>query len=338
MTPFIDPNAPPPRGIIILDAGALMHMAVPVRENSPESGIAPESYLAVLTLLADQGYRILIPETVSIEAAGVTSGGKSIQSAFRERDSFRANHMITKQFLRSAAMGNHPNIHIITQTGPSKADAYCESVQEALNAKDGTGSVKLNKSSRANSKRVEPNALKRVLLESINKQDKADLGDQAILSLIEHLPERIDNCPTIVLTDDITFHKAIKQLAARQAPSGKPCPFTMKQLMQAIENAHLEPWMGLRQAVCANDTSHHFLLDRANANNGSYKKQVPSDNWFAEIRLSDFQQSLNQLSQTMASPPDQPTETPPVSTRRDRFAKRYGNLGPDTISPVDNSR
>lgn len=127
------------RGTIILDASAIMALAKPVAAdctNGREDFSDTFSCLELLALLGRQGYRILIPEMVSLEVSNIMANGANINRIFpaQSRYFYKSKLDVAAQeqcrtFLIKASRGEYPNIQIIPNTGPEHVDAYCRQLQ-----------------------------------------------------------------------------------------------------------------------------------------------------------------------------------------------------------------
>ncbi|MDX2095247.1 MAG: hypothetical protein SFW64_04835 [Alphaproteobacteria bacterium] len=175
----------PNRGTIILDASTIFYLAHPIDAQFVNPSHYPRlnSYLDLLPLLAKNGFRILIPEVVAIEAGDMLADGRELErSPYNHKPSDR----MRAGFLKSVARGHCPNISIVTNTGPKGANTYCQSLRIAVDL--------ARISEQANLK----NMLKGIKTHSNTK----NLGDQAIMAMLESEKYAQEGIPTLVMTDD----------------------------------------------------------------------------------------------------------------------------------------
>ena len=133
------------RGVIVVDSSDFITLSAKYErsEIGKNSALAELSkptgcYLDLLTVLASHGYRILIPELVSLQSGHITATGKNIDQYFLGHRQDFASRGISKQFLCNVASGYYPGIEIIpAKEGiPAKEEkpyrSYMDSIRKAL--------------------------------------------------------------------------------------------------------------------------------------------------------------------------------------------------------------
>ncbi len=169
-----------PRGIIILDACALMHM----EDNKVD-------LLSIFGALSRHGFDVLIPETISVESCEILADGTNISKFFSDNS---YEHKGIKTLLRSAAKYSElPNLRIVGDTGPAEADIYCATLKSAFEEGRSVGE---SRSIVANTHR---------------RYRQKDLGDNAILSLATRIRDGGETLPIFVLTDDAVFRDRLNK-------------------------------------------------------------------------------------------------------------------------------
>jgi hypothetical protein len=225
----------PIRGTIILDATAIILLAVPINPQfiDPSNPSPPTIYLDILPFLAKNGYRILIPETVALVAGDILADGTNISKYFDNPKITK--HPVTAQFLKSVARGDFPNIEIQTNTGPEKADAYCNALNEATRFR-----VSHDHTIEA---RAQNSASRQAIINAQVLYQK-NLGDEAILSLLESLkPCGTDDL--FIFINNTTLSKAIRNAGIQ--------PVGNRTLFHTMVDAGLLGNIGLKSTLTGED-------------------------------------------------------------------------------------
>lgn len=168
--PAPDPNVPL-RGRIILDASAMMRLAFRIDPKLIDPGAInpPETYLDLIVFLAKNGYQILIPEMVALQATGILHGGTNTCASF---SSDNTHPKVARAFIKKIVRETGDiNISIIRNTGPGQVDEYCTSLRAIAEA---------NSSDEQKRNRITS------LQQTVNKNQ---FGDDAIRSMLDRLPK-----------------------------------------------------------------------------------------------------------------------------------------------------
>lgn len=270
----------PSRGTIILDIGLLHHLSV---NRSPHlrSGLdSPITYLDTLRFLAGNGYRVLIPEIVSLIAGNVTAKGNVIQNMFDTKLKNHISYEIVKSFMREAALPsdsplkNFPTIEIIPDTGPSKVDEYCSGINDIMLIKsEHYDHVKRVTSSYPGDRNYRRNMLIRL------REKRISDGDEAIMSLIAKIPPTEN---VTVLSDKTALLVKVK----KEFP--QVSDMNSRDLLQGIVSAGLADFAGFAPGVTGQDLQKDFWNDSG----------VPllTDHEISVIQSQPFYHSLQSLA------------------------------------------
>jgi hypothetical protein len=261
MTQTIDANnngtTPPYRGDIIVDATALIGLRVAIPNTN--DGYSEKKYLDILPFLAKNGYRIIVPERVSLEAGDILASGFDVDTLFAGNGKFKEMHAV-KSFLKDAALPessnckDNPNICIASNTGPKAADDFCSNMEEIVRAKN--IELKNFKGSllRKSQHNVGSNGVERIINSQIHRRIRAlrssenstDAGDKAIMSLLEEKYNKQNGTPVFVLTDDADLRNKIKSFPHVGVP-------TVSNLIYGLVGSGLATEFGLPAGIKALD-------------------------------------------------------------------------------------
>lgn len=341
----IPKDAPKYRGTILVDANILIDLSVPFPEEYRENGLAPATYLDLLTFLGENDYKIIIPEMVSLESGQVPHTGQNIAKFFdfsNKKDRFVTENKILPKFLQAVANREIKNIELVRNTGPDFVNDYCNRIQIALNKynnayNDFLGTAKRldKKASKAIAERTAQKALTEEF-KKIHLNGKNDYGDNAILSLLKKNNEYEENNPTFVMTDDVKFIKKIgvkchniKVITSRQLiynlaennlykklgivdANGKGVVTTAMDLENFRRNKLADKKIGYTHKIITIDNDIH------------YKNKLPyDDNYIFFSSLKDLFLDLNEQKQKKQN--ELSLEKPTVSTAMiEKFEKRFG--------------
>ncbi len=326
------PTTAQPRGTIILDANALIHLAVPVSPTLRANGSTPETYLDILTFLANHDYRIFIPEMVSVEAGSLLASGRSIDSVFSDFDN---PHHERSSVIRAFLKQKNPNIQIITETGPTEIDAYCDSLQHALKYK--TPLERRRSRSYTMSSFEAARAGRGASINVLKQQSTKDFGDQAIMSLLKSNREEIIDAENLSV---LTVDGDLKDKIIQQHPYIDVV--SIDKLCYAFGETNLPHHMGFPKHVSGQDLmAQRIHSDTQDTRRNSFKS--PKLDFKISTLNTDFYGSLQQLADELkqaqgaaATPapalvnggsPDNRTSDVGVAgslTRSDMFVKKFG--------------
>ncbi len=232
MQPTTDQQDKEYRGTIIVDTCVLSDFSLAFPKSFRQKGSQkPQTYLDILTFLAKNGYHIIIPEMIAIEAVEMVADGKSVKD-WVKHDTNNDHHYseTLMPFLKDVAKGNYPNIEIISGSGEESADNYCTDFNQILN----------NIKSHKNGYNGTEYQNKMKLMTEINALSKDivrdDYGDKAIKSLLNTYPKD----STFVLTDD-------KKLLADINKNYKDNSLSSYRLLQALPLAKLFQNAGIKE-------------------------------------------------------------------------------------------
>ena len=236
----VAPHSSTIRATVLLDASTFYNLAYPVPEKfkRPGSPTPITTYLDMLPVLARNGVRILIPETVSIEIARVLSDGRSVDDLFDHPK----EHKYELPFLKAVANHAFPNIEIISDTGPAEADKFCTAMHQAMDMigiETAKGVEPENAALHARSK----------VVGIVRTTDRRNLGDKAILSLMDSLRGCIKSKSLFLLSED-------RDLAHKLNPNANApaiCWLRFRTFMHNIASSGVASQVGLKPNIDADD-------------------------------------------------------------------------------------
>lgn len=322
------------RGIIIVDASSLQNMSAEIRPEAKKNSLTPERYLESLIFLSQHGYRIIIPEIVSIEIGCITAEGKNTETPFSLDK--RNLHIINKlagaiqPFLRNTALGNYPNIEMLTNTGPAEVDAYCNAISLAMNKDMGSG----NGGHKRGPEIIRKG--RKEMIARVHAQNKDDFGDKAILSIIDQgLAGTSGDTPVTVLTEDRELRDALEERALKRDHAGPPLlsSFTSRRFMQALANAGLEEAWGLHPVAEPYALPHMFMEDsnrthrQANPAFVARSNIRPGTRWFDIVQNSRLQSGFYQLAEELKRAPASEAAPTGATVGGKRFGNRFAQYG-----------
>jgi hypothetical protein len=314
---------PTERGIIIVDACALIDLAKQVSPYLRKNGAVLETYLDTLLFLSRHGYRVLIPEMASVEAGQILANGQNIDSAYRKThtDKYKKDHDSIRPFLRNVALGHYPNIEIIADTGPQDVDAHCNALRSAMNINWGTKDKKRD-------------FLRRSNLTQTQRSSTDDFGDKAILSMIDRDMAGIDHCKNVlVLTDDELLRDSILEKHLEGSTlfdQPRIAGLTSRKFIHALAMGGLTEKMGFAPVSRPYDITQEFSTAAYAQSSHAIVYKEAGKAWSESIALSRFYQSLLGVRKDLDAPtppaePEAPTQ-PRAAKGIAGFTKRYGNL------------
>ena len=216
------------RGVIVVDTCDLETLSIPyhgVQLNSPLSRLAlakkdTGSYLDLLTLLAQHGFRVIVPEMVSFESADMLADGTNIRDAYAPTNRAALPYPTQEKAVKfcEGILGKddktpYNNMEIRPAgSGVSIYQTLLGLLREASILLAGTNSDK------------ESRYCNRVVQIKKNHQDKRDLGDEQAIDIIaqEVARQRQDggHIPIFLLSSDAGARKRLKNkfLHEKDAP------------------------------------------------------------------------------------------------------------------------
>lgn len=207
------------RGDIIVDTSTLLGLCVDI-EGSGDGKEHKNSYLDVLIFLARNGYQIIIPEIILYESSYALSSGHYVGDFFNNKENKEEyrEKLLDKILNRSVILNefNSPpqpnnNIFIVPDTGLKAADEFCASIKDCMREDE---EKMLTTQDRKEQLQIRNNTRDRIT--EITKKQKQDypvnLGDDAIISLLQIKYNTRCPCPVFVLSDDIGLLKKVSDI------------------------------------------------------------------------------------------------------------------------------
>lgn len=271
---------PKHRGTIILDASALIDLCAEVTPTLRQHGIKPVRYLETITFLARQGYRVIIPEMVSIEASSVLANGTALNSKF-DNASFLPSALILTPLLRDAALPagdarkEHPGLEIMPHTGPAEVDAFCQQMTDACNK------PKLQTA--------------RYLIMQARKTNTSNFGDKSILSLLDDPAKHGIDEPVIVIARDGFLSKSVREFSHQPT-------YTPSKLAYALGSSRLASHLGFVTNVSGDALRDDFYRASVAFHRTPYERDAPhalTDQEVASLKQPWFYDSLRTLAQEL---------------------------------------
>ena len=174
--------SPPLRGIIIADASALISMEQPVCREGKSEESTLSSYLDLLPYLAEQGFKVIIPEMVAYETVTALSGNSSLDIYFPES---KNSHPKLEQFIKAVGQGKWQNITIASSPNqPAGVTQFLADLHDIVQRHRTANPVARNELRRAQC------------------TEKTDFGDKAIAALADDILSAPSSPPVFVLTTD----------------------------------------------------------------------------------------------------------------------------------------
>lgn len=208
---------PPYRGDIIVDACVFLQLITDIpKEKQQEYGVVPRKFLDILPFLARNGYRIITPEMISYEAANIMVSGADITNFHESKKKY--SYSTLKPFLKDAILPEtsphkeHPNIEIISGTGPKEVDEFCDSMQRI--AKNYTARIEgirrksIKDTHVSYAEKLGRREAKYEIKDAEKQLGNYD-GDDAIISLIDAKSKQSNNKLLVLLTDDTELKNRI---------------------------------------------------------------------------------------------------------------------------------
>jgi len=288
--------------------------------------LPPKKFIELVPFLANNGYRIIIPEIVSYQAAGILASGKNISSLF-DNDKFEHTHVILSPLLKDAtASSKHketPNITIRANTGPAKINDFLVSVQKAVDD-FGVGWEQKSKkmlrevNKEMLSRRASDDA--RYKLRDIKQQLGSYSGSDAIISLLETDYKKHSDRNVIVLSDDNGLREKIKRVYPNvNAMTNGQFVYSMVNSKVAAV-ADLLPPMPAEEMEIKRRESHARVTGKPaiklnNLHNGEQE-------YIKSVNSTAFFKSLERLASDLKDKPEEkPRETAINNGGEDRVAK-----------------
>lgn len=319
MTHGIEPTPTPPhRGTIIVDASVLLGLSGPI-PNAMKSPSAPsdESCLKALKFLASHGYRILIPEMVSIKVGGVFASGETLPETI-----WPGAVSVPQQELRelrrllcdAAKPESDPDkqskgLQIVASTGPPEVNAFVAAVHNAATTNYGNPSygryAEANYNGREN--------LRDLVLKNFKAQYQEEWGNNAVIELRHSLS--VQKLKPIVLVRNKDLRDAV------QGPK-----LSIGKLFYLLGESGIATHMGFK------DTDGTSLRDQALRHilKIPEERMVAVDSATVEpLKDSNFFKSLQTLAEDLKQQAAAPLAAPStaVHPRAADFAKKFGHLG-----------
>jgi hypothetical protein len=316
----------PCRGTIIVDASTLLKLAYSISNkysNAPE--LSQNDYQYLLQFLTDHGYRILIPETVALEAGHVTADGIALQRLSYPQGKER-NFRRASSFLKSIANARDQvtswggEIRIVADTGPKEADEYCKKVRISQHNISTDPFFRPNgKQSSQSGNYKKPQAFRDRLSSIRHTTETEHLGDKAVVSLLRK-EQQTPAGNILVLSDD---HALCDQIWRDHN--------TMSMSAEYFVFAFMAAGLGAEAGFSADVKPEKMVDDLIEKNpcyriNGEYNP-AGSGRLSKAIANYPFYASLQELKKDLEEKARAEAATPPEEKNEgaQRFAKRFGN-------------
>ncbi|MFZ4542014.1 MAG: hypothetical protein ACOYNL_09485 [Rickettsiales bacterium] len=310
-------SAPLSRGTIIVDGAALEHLCGSIAPSLKADGITPVTYLSTLHFLAKHGYRIVVPEMVSIDAASTIAGGYDFTHLFTQRSGVLKSEARLKSFMHDAGLDErntlkeHPGITVLGATGPGMVDAFCTRVHEAISLKDKKtvvwGRVK------APERLPKPHTEARRAIINAFREDRTDFALQSVLSLAKRLALTGEK-NLVVLSDT-------RALLAEVTPPAQTCNTGL--FLQGLSHAGLLEQAGFKAGITAGEV----LWDQLESGKKLGTYADTSQPYTEKSRIeTPFVKSLQKLAAELDTAPPPPSVSSDGSAI-EKFTKRYARFG-----------
>jgi|CXWL01.1.fsa_nt_gi rRNA-processing protein FCF1 len=318
---------PPYRGDIIVDACVFLQLITDIpKEKQHEDGVVPRKFLDILPFLAKNGYRIIIPEMISYETANIMVSGADITNFHESKKKY--SYSTLKPFLKDAILPEtsphkeHPNIEVISGTGPKEVDEFCDSMQRI--AKNYTARIegirrKSIKDTHVNYAEKLGRREAEYEIKDAEKQLGNYDGDDAIISLLDTKSKQSNNKLLVVLTDDT----GLKNRIAKKFSNVNAV--TTTNLIYGVSRAGLGEDLGFpkthtieeieikRRVDFGKIAGERFISDKLHQNEDSY---------IANIDSQPFTKSLAELAEDLKRQKEEPIELKNINAGvEDRVAK-----------------
>jgi len=318
------PSAAPERGVIILDADAICNLCVPVAP-SLRTAFGPEQYIYLLQFLSQHGFRVVIPEMVAVEATRLLKGGQNISTVFKnnphisDKSQWFENQLAKRRpFVLDASRPadsthkRYPNIEVIGDTGPAEVDEHCNRLRAGVDLVKDMRHAKNNRVTHTISQSV---------VRTLQANRSNDLGDAAILSLLNH-PEKIGSPgPVFVLTNDKTLRETIN--------THYPAPRLVITTAAFLYGASLAG-ITTHAGFTAESTPQllHDDMIRHSLREGKSLRAEQSHPWLKALEKSPFQQAMQVLGRELTAQKSSADEVPQQRHKRtELLASRYAAFG-----------
>lgn len=303
----------PPRGILIVDTCALFDLTTNIAPTLKANGITPATYLDTLRFLGMSGYRVIIPEMISLEAGSICANGYDVNRLFRSQDSLPFAAQV-KPLLQKAALPvgdsgkDCAGIEIMRMTGPAHVDDFCA----RINAVDVVRTKAQASRQRNGSSRIGTDYDgARSELQAIQSIYKKDFGDDAILSLL-HQQHSFAPCENVTV---VTADGGLLKRLEAQFPTvmgARPAQF-----VHGIASSAAGVIFGFTAGV----QTDAITRDVYRGKNGG--QGIVSVEEKQRMAASPLSASLQQLASELRSP--RPAAPPDIEDNggTPRFAERY---------------
>ena len=237
-------EAPPPqkcRGIIVVDAAALDNLSMPCKKQGITS-YSPldmlrhptKTYLDLLSLLAERGYRVIIPEMVIRESADMLADGTDLNPYFNGGRYMYATQPYVRAFMANAIDGHYPGVEVMaaqkqSDTGYAKYLAELKGIVKRKYGKDVKIPTRIIKNTRL------------VYFDKSHKDSKKDFGEAHCFDVIEAEIKRQrqsgESIPIFFLSPDDKARKVLRQRIRIQPEGHPPVNVLMDSgIFMALEN------------------------------------------------------------------------------------------------------
>lgn len=308
------------RGIIVVDSSALLNLQAAVRpeflDDAASASRKPHHYLDFLSFLGSRGWRILVPEMVALESAGVLVDAPNIDdlfSASRRNRTARQPKQALRRWLDQTRDGRLPGVSLVPASPATAAGDYLEALRRVA-AYPGYSTKR-----------------KCDVLALIQKKDRRHFGEEACLDEIaRHLEETEKTKPAVFfLSDDFEAldetHQRFGERVGRINVKGFVTALTCPGLAETL-GVHAD-----RRAEMYADLLEQVGFERREGQSLDLPRM---DTALPPRQGNDyrFRKAIESLAQTLGSPAGsveaEPVPEAPQHSRAEQFRRKWNWHGP----------
>jgi len=311
-----DKSQPQYRGDIIVDVTSLLALSANIAENTAnEDRNTPKKYLETLKFLANNDYRIIIPEITSYEAGNILASGKDVSSYLKNSpDKKSSNYPALRSFLKDASLPDNsihketPNIRIATNTGPEEIDGFLK---------------KLTDLEKAQVHKTLKSTMAQDIISSqkqLNEKGNTHSKD-AINSLIENKYKTENSTPVFVLTDDHDLLDKVKDSNVKTVSTS--------QFIYSLAQSGLGDKVGFPQGISALELEKDRRRQFKGIDAIPERIHDNEDKYVTTVKKLDITKSFAKLNAALDKQDDKPSPNIAETTssnQLEKFEKKYSAL------------
>ncbi|NBX03509.1 MAG: hypothetical protein EBR02_05530 [Alphaproteobacteria bacterium] len=350
-----DTTQPKHRGTIIVDTSTLRHLIGEIsldllQSPPPPNGLlktgSQARYLNILTFLADNGYKIIIPEICAFETCAFLTdtdieqwfsipAGRHVGSTHDSDfiQSCNALRGVMSPFFANAALPentpskDNPNINL-TKDAPPEVQAHLDPIIKASCAAERSLKVTI-KPHKPHAKSKIADEARSQLIPLCQATHNAQLGDETIRYLVQKLSQQQPSEKIFVLAEDGELVSSVRK---KNVPA-----IQLNRMMLLAMNCGLTQHMGLTKTLAnilndVRDSFHriqpHSSFVLTTPNPDDLKEAIKL--WKAESLVDSFRELASDLSASSQMPAEQTASAP--SARSD-IMRKYLERKPQKPSP-----